>query len=213
MLKYFDTQTKLLSPAHPFECKQCFLFFSLPWRENEAVEELGHMISISWPQTAMCPVFKPERCRKMCERYPCFLLNAPMVTWDALMQDVCHIYESSEWPHLRTLTYFRFCLLATEKLLFGWRESQEKQRPEVCLFSQAINDLAFHNKWISRAPVPRPVGSWDWDNFCLTRWNDFLVLFSGGVFVHLWATAVFGLVAADVAHYRFMAESQNSQHT
>ena len=44
MLKYFDTQTKLLSPAHPFECKQCFLFFSLPCRENEAEEELGHMI-------------------------------------------------------------------------------------------------------------------------------------------------------------------------
>lgn len=66
------------------------------------------------------------------------------------LQDVCHIYESSEWPHLRTQT----CLLATEKLLFGWRESQEKQRPEICLFSPAINDPAFRIKWISRVPVP-----------------------------------------------------------
>lgn len=134
--------------------------------------------------TANCnvPGLKPECCRKMCERYPCFLLNASMVTWDALMQDVCHIYESSEWPHLRTLTYFRFCLLATEKLLFGWRESQEKQRPEVCLFSQAINYLAFHNKWISRAPVPLPVGSWTGTIFVwrgeMTFWYCFQVAFS-----------------------------------
>lgn len=68
----------------------------------------------------------------MCERYPCFLLNALMITLDALMQDVCHIYESSEWPHLRTQTYFRLCPLVTEKLLFGWRESREATTENVC---------------------------------------------------------------------------------
>ena len=70
MLKYFDTQTKLLSPAHPFECKQCFLFFSLPWRENEAEEELGHMISISLPQTAMCPILSQSGAEKCVKDIP-----------------------------------------------------------------------------------------------------------------------------------------------